>query len=176
MRPFRRWRFASFGPESFVHRPLWVARPHRIAIGAQVQILHHAWLAVGPWARDDEAPVLIVGDRVGFRTNCTISANEPVVIEDDVIVGAHCSIVGDDHVVAHPTDNVLRNPLRTAPIRIGRGTWIGDRVAILAGTDIGCFCAIGANSVVRGSIPDYSVAVGAPARVVGSTRAAPAAA
>jgi hypothetical protein len=31
-------------------------------------------------------------------------------------------------------------------------------------------CMIGANSVVRGEIPDYSIAVGAPARVVGSTR------
>ena len=41
---------------------------------------------------------------------------------------------------------------------------------MLRGADIGRCCIIGANSVVRGEIPDYSIAVGAPARVVGSTR------
>jgi acetyltransferase-like isoleucine patch superfamily enzyme len=65
---------------------------------------------------------------------------------------------------------VVWNPLRTAPIRVGRGTWIGERVGVLAGARIGKFCIIGANSVVRDEIPDFSIAVGAPARVVGSTR------
>jgi acetyltransferase-like isoleucine patch superfamily enzyme len=56
----------------------------------------------------------------------------------------------------------------TAPIRIGRGTWIAERVAVLKGANIGRCCIIGAHSVVRGEIPDYSIAVGAPARVVGT--------
>ena len=38
---------------------------------------------------------------------------------------------------------------------------------MLRGADIGRCCIIGANSVVKGTIPDYSIAVGAPARVVG---------
>jgi acetyltransferase-like isoleucine patch superfamily enzyme len=64
----------------------------------------------------------------------------------------------------------MHNPLVSTPVRIGEGTWIGERVAVLRGADIGRCCMIGANSVVRGEIPDYSIAVGAPARVVGSTR------
>jgi acetyltransferase-like isoleucine patch superfamily enzyme len=66
-------------------------------------------------------------------------------------------------------DNVLYNPLETAPVRVGKGTWIGERCAILRGADIGRHCIIGANSVVTGRIPDHSVAVGAPARVVRQT-------
>jgi acetyltransferase-like isoleucine patch superfamily enzyme len=62
----------------------------------------------------------------------------------------------------------MHNPLATAPIRIGRGTWIAERVAVLRGADIGRCCIIGANSVVKGTIPDYSIAVGSPARVVGT--------
>jgi acetyltransferase-like isoleucine patch superfamily enzyme len=58
----------------------------------------------------------------------------------------------------------------SSPVRVGAGTWIGERVAVLRGANIGRCCIIGANSVVRGEIPDYSIAVGAPARVVGSTR------
>ena len=53
---------------------------------------------------------------------------------------------------------------------VGEGTWIGERVAVLRGADIGEFCIIASNSVVRGVIPPYSVAAGSPARVVGSTR------
>jgi acetyltransferase-like isoleucine patch superfamily enzyme len=60
--------------------------------------------------------------------------------------------------------------LETSPVRIGEGTWIGDRVAVLRGANIGKQCVIGTNSVVRGTIPDYSIAVGAPAKVVGSTK------
>ena len=58
-----------------------------------------------------------------------------------------------------------------APVRIGRGSWIGDHATVLRGSTIGEFCMIGANSVVRGDIPDRSVAVGSPARVVGRTDA-----
>ena len=50
---------------------------------------------------------------------------------------------------------------------IGRGTWLAERVAVLRGSSIGRCCIVGANSVVRGELPDYSIAVGAPARVVG---------
>ncbi len=61
----------------------------------------------------------------------------------------------------------MHNPVVTSPVQIGRGTWIAERVSVLRGATIGRCCIIGANSVVRGSIPDFSIAVGAPARVVG---------
>ena len=61
----------------------------------------------------------------------------------------------------------MHNPVETAPVRIGRGTWLAERVAVLRGANIGRCCIVGANSVVRGEIPDYSIAVGAPAKVVG---------
>ena len=74
-----------------------------------------------------------------------------------------------DHTLG-PRGNAIWYPAVTAPVRIGRGTWLGERVAVLRGADIGAHCIVGANSVVKGRIPDYSIAVGAPARVVGSTR------
>jgi acetyltransferase-like isoleucine patch superfamily enzyme len=50
---------------------------------------------------------------------------------------------------------------------VGEGTWVGTHATILA--DIGRYCVIGAGAVVTKPIPDFSVAVGTPARVVGST-------
>lgn len=86
------------------------------------------------------------------------------------MLSAFTSVIDSDHTFGGPSESVVWNPLVTAPVRIGRGTWVGERTAILRGAQIGRSCAIGANSVVRGEIPDFSVAVGAPARVVGSTR------
>jgi acetyltransferase-like isoleucine patch superfamily enzyme len=139
-----------------------------MAVGAHVLIMHNAWLSVESKAwRKDSGAVLRIGDRVGMRAFCTVSATESITIEDDVIMGAYSSIVDSDHTYADGRANVMHNPVETAPVRIGRGTWIADRVAVLRGSDIGECCIIGANSVVRGTIPPYSIAAGAPARVVG---------
>lgn len=54
----------------------------------------------------------------------------------------------------------------TAPISIGNDVYIGVNAVILAGVAIGNRCIIGAGAVVTKSIPDNSVAVGVPARVV----------
>ena len=50
-------------------------------------------------------------------------------------------------------------------IKIGDHSWLGENVVII-GASVGKHCIIGSNSVVTNDIPDYSVAVGAPARVI----------
>ena len=52
------------------------------------------------------------------------------------------------------------------PVSIGDGSWIGHGAVVLPGSRIGRHVTIGANSVVSGDIPDFSVAVGSPARVI----------
>jgi acetyltransferase-like isoleucine patch superfamily enzyme len=169
MRPYRRRRFHSFGERSIVHRPEWVYGPHQMSLGNGVLVLSHAWLAVEESAWELPAPVMRLGDNVGVRPFCTISAAESVVIEDNVVISAFTTVTDSDHTWRGEGESVLWNPLETTPVRIGQGSWIGERVAVLRGSNIGRSCVIGANSVVRGEIPDYSIAVGAPARVVGST-------
>jgi len=166
--PYRRLRFHTFGKSSMIHRPQWVYGPRQMAIGDGVVILGNSWLSVERVAWNRPAPVLRIGDDVWVRPFCTISAAESVVIEDHVVLSAFTTVIDSDHTTA-PSANVLWNPLKTSPVRIGSGTWIGERVAVLRGSNIGRGCVIGANSVVRGEIPDHSVAVGAPARVVGTT-------
>jgi acetyltransferase-like isoleucine patch superfamily enzyme len=121
------------------------------------------------WGRG--GPVIEIGDGVGIRPYCTISAADSVVIGEGVVISAFTTIVDSDHVHTPDQANIVYGgALATSPISIGKGTWIGERVSILRGSKIGEHCTIGSNSVVRGEIPDFSVAVGAPARVVGSTR------
>lgn len=169
MQPRRRRQFHSFGAGSILHKPAWLYGPHHIAVGRNVILLEGLWLSaerVG-WKRPE--PTLRIGDGVGVRPFCTISAAESVVIEDNVILSAYTSVLDSEHTWRGGHPNPVWNPLDTAPVRIGEGTLVGAGVAILAGAQIGRFCLIGANSVVKGEIPDFSVAVGAPARVVGTT-------
>lgn len=169
MQPRRRRQFHSFGAGSILHKPAWLYGPHHIAVGRNVILLEGLWLSaerVG-WKRPE--PTLRIGDGVGVRPFCTISAAESVVIEDNVILSAYTSVLDSEHTWRGGHPNPVWNPLDTAPVRVGEGTLVGAGVAILAGAQIGRFCLIGANSVVKGEIPDFSVAVGAPARVVGTT-------
>ena len=70
--------------------------------------------------------------------------------------------------VNHPTDVAerLRGVMYARPITIGSACWIGARATILPGATIGYGFTIGAGAVVSGDIPEYSVAVGVPARVI----------
>ncbi|KAI1255366.1 hypothetical protein MGN70_003431 [Eutypa lata] len=52
------------------------------------------------------------------------------------------------------------------PVTIGDDCWIGGNTTIMPGVTIGKGCTIGASSVVTKDIPDFSVAMGSPARVV----------
>ena len=168
-RPWWRRRFDEFGDGAILHKPDWVFGPHLMTVGRNTLIFHGAWLSVERVAWEATEPVLRIGSSVGIRPYCTISAAESIVIEDYVVLSAFSTVVDSDHTFVSGEPSVLRGPLATSPIRIGRGTWIGERVAVMRGADIGERCIIGANSVVRGRIPDNSIAVGAPARVVGTT-------
>ncbi|MQA03724.1 MAG: acyltransferase [Streptosporangiales bacterium] len=92
----------------------------------------------------------------------------------DVEVGA-CTIVADDVYIAdfdHKVDDISI-PIKDQgivkrPVRVGPDVWIGTKVTVLRGTQIGRGAVIGANSVVTKDVPDYAIAVGVPARVVRS--------
>lgn len=169
-RPRRTRQFAHFGRNSILHRPAWVYGGHKASIGDGCILLTGMWLAVERQAWSATEPVLRIGNRVGVRPWCTLSAATSIVLEDDVILSACVSVVDSEHTFRGDNPNTLYNPLDVAPVRIGRGTLVGANAVVLAGSDIGEHCIIGAGSVVRGAIPDYSIAVGAPARVVGSSR------
>lgn len=54
----------------------------------------------------------------------------------------------------------------TSPITINDNVWIGANATIAAGVTIGKHFVIGTGSVVTKDVPDYSVAVGNPAKVI----------
>lgn len=89
-----------------------------------------------------------------------------VHLERDVLVagGVHIPSGADTHATAL-ADVAIREQGGTRElIRVGQGTWIGNGAIVMA--DVGRDCVIGAGAVVTTVIPDRSVAVGVPARVI----------
>jgi acetyltransferase-like isoleucine patch superfamily enzyme len=60
------------------------------------------------------------------------------------------------------------------PCRVRRGASIGSNATVLPGVTIGCHALIGAGAVVTKDVPDFAIAVGVPARVIGDVRSQPA--
>lgn len=168
--PYYRRRFHSFGTGVLLDRPMWLYGPQHISIGDHSIILKGAWLAVErpAWGRPD--PVLQIGSRFAARPFITISAASSVIIEDNVGMASFATIIDSDHTWASHSTHVLDSEITAEPIRIGEGTFIAERAAVLKGTTLGKQCFVGANTLVKGNFPDYSVVLGVPGRVVGSTR------
>jgi len=111
-------------------------------------------------------PRIEIGNRVSSTGGLQVSAVEHVCIEDDVMFATNVNITDALHGFENADIPYKYQPLfRSAPIRIGKGSWIGQNVVILPGVSIGEQCIIGANSTVTKSIPARSIAFGNPARV-----------
>lgn len=114
------------------------------------------------------------GIKLTFGTNCKLGdsvhivASKRVTIGDDCLMASNIFISDTNH--GNENDDPMTPPdkreLTANPVEIGKCVWIGEGVAVLPGAKIGDGCIIGAHSVVKGEIPPYTIAVGAPARVV----------
>jgi acetyltransferase-like isoleucine patch superfamily enzyme len=157
--------FAEFGRKSVLMPPIKLEGESRIAIGDRVCIGARSWLQTLPDCT--EIIGIEIGNGTSIGSSAVISAAYKITIEDNVLIAPNVCIV--DHI--HKYDEV-QLPIREqginkiAPVIIGRNTWIGQNVVILPGVNIGRNCVLGANSVVNRNIPDYSVAVGVPSRVI----------
>ena len=111
-------------------------------------------------------PGLRIGARCLVGKSSGIVTHESIEIGDDVFTGHHVYITDASHGYEDVTLPIGRQFGESKPVRVGDGSWLGHGVVVLPGADIGRHVAVGAGSVVTGSLPDFSVAVGSPARVV----------
>jgi len=109
------------------------------------------------------------GLRVGSRSQIGHNSriDHGVVIGEDVLMGPDVVIMSGGHAYLDPDIPInLQGTVPSRTITIGDDVWIGTRVIILPGVEIGKGAVIGAGSIVTKNIPDFAVAVGNPARVV----------
>lgn len=107
------------------------------------------------------------------RYNCSnITIGENVKISREVMILDHDYSVNHVYKKMNPSKSKQEDVCITGKIVIGSNTFVGARVTILPNTIIGRNCIIGACSVVKGTIPDNSICVGNPCRVIGNVQSA----
>jgi len=106
------------------------------------------------------------GANLGF--NCEVFSASRVTIGKSVLMAAYSYVIGGDHDFSDPSKPVLEQTRTSAGVAIGDGVWMGAGAKILDGVSIGDGAVIGAGAVVLESVPASAIAVGIPARVVGS--------
>ncbi len=113
--------------------------------------------------------IVRIGDNVGV-SGCTITAAVSVSIGNHVLLGSGCLITDNDAHPIDPDERRLGGKGGCAiPIIIEDDVFVGARAIILKGVTIGKGSVIGAGAVVARSVPSFSVCVGNPAKIVGSS-------
>src|SRR5262245_43927137 len=141
-----------------------------IVIGDDVKIGRDCTITTGEKRRIE------IGAGCSFHSGCYVGG--------DVKIGAHCVFSANifmsssDHLFdvkphllireqdALWEDLLARGTQVVQPISIGEDCWLGWGVVVRKGVRIGRGAVIGANSVVTKDVPPYSIAAGAPAKVV----------
>ena len=159
-----RGKFAALGSGALLQSPFRMDGAAGISLGNGSVLQRGGWLyCIGLEGRPAQ---LEIGSGCVFGFNNHITAAESVRIGDQVLTANNVYISDNLHSYENIATPIMHQPLRIkGRVEIGSGSWLGENVAVI-GARVGRNCVIGANAVVTHDIPDYCVAVGAPARVI----------
>ena len=161
--------FGAFGAGSIIcFPPNTIFNERYIHIGAGTMIGPQVTLSAGmvPGQACLSDPVVRIGDRCLIGKGSGIVGHFGIDIGNDVWTGHHVYITDQNHGYDDITQPISQQTQPERAVTIGDGSWLGFGTVVLPGSRIGKHVTIGANSVVTGDIPDYSVAVGSPAKVI----------
>ena len=152
--------------ESFCRWPvhgnvLEMLQEGRLELGAHVLLEPDVWLTAMAPAR------IRIGGGTFLNMGVMVAAAELVEIGEHCMFANGCFVTDGNHRFDDPDKPVPWQGFTTkGPTRIGDNVWCGANVVITSGVTVGERCVIGANSVVNRDLPAFSIAVGAPAKVV----------
>jgi acetyltransferase-like isoleucine patch superfamily enzyme len=162
--------FAKFGKGTVIMPPFRVSGESRIAIGDNVFLGSDCWMQTLPDG-ENRSVAISIGNGTKMSGMCVISAVREVRLEPEVLLARNVYISDHSHKYADTDRPILAQGVdKIRPVLIKRGAWLGENVVICPGVTVGAGSVIGANSVVNRDVPDYSVAVGSPAKVVRSIK------
>jgi acetyltransferase-like isoleucine patch superfamily enzyme len=165
-----KWWYSHFLREcgkGNVIMPFFLFTPKRIILRNNILINNNARIeAIEEYEGVLFNPLIIFHDNVQIEQNLHLTCATKIEIGAFTSIGANVTIT-DIH---HPYDDISlpieQQQIVTKDVFISEECKIYNNAVILPGTHIGKHCTIGANSVVNGQFPDYSVIVGVPARIV----------
>ena len=182
-RPF----FAAFGRNVAIGRNVVFRHPGKIKIGDGVVIDDqavvdakgegNAGVEIGSGVYIGRNTIvyckggdIALGRDVNLSANCVVFSSNRLEMKPGTMVGAFSYLLsGGEYDYRSPTPFSRQSGMETkGPLEIGAGCWLGARVTVLDGATVGDRCVVGAGAVVTRPLPPLSLAVGVPAKVVGS--------
>jgi len=156
----------ELAPQSFIADRVVVYRANdggRIVIGKGTHVLRDGVLETG------QGGCISIGIDTFLHPRCQVMAYVgDITIGDHAMLAPNCALYAYNHGTM-PGELIKRQPLETrGGIRIGDGAWLGFGVIVLDGVTIGDGAIVGAGSVVTTDVADNAIAVGNPARIVGT--------
>lgn len=159
-----RRHFKHVGRTVRIYSPLRMKGHENISLGDEVRIAKLSWIEAQPLTGEDCLLTIKSGTCLGHFNH--IYCTHSITVEEDVLTADKVYISDNLHSYEDVDVPIIKQPIKQCkPVVIGEGSWLGEHVCVI-GASIGKHCVIGANAVVTKDIPDYSVAVGAPARVI----------
>lgn len=146
-----------------------------IVVNKKICAGKHFWLATYEHYQNQSFTPKIVFKGSFYASDfCHIGATNYVEIGDNVLFGSKVYVTDHGHGIysvngVHSSPDVppiQRNLNDDKKVIIGNNVWVGDNVVILPGVTIGNGCVIGSNAVVTKDLPENSIAVGIPAKVI----------
>ena len=149
-----------------------------VFLGPRVELYarrRHGRLSLGPWCwigaenklRAHEGN-LRLGPKVVLGHANVVNAYLDVEIGRNTLLADWVYVCDFDHRFDRVDIPIKKQGVVKTPVRIGEDVWVGEKASILRGSDIGAGCVIGSQTVVRGTIPPFSIVVGKPGRVLRS--------
>ncbi|MFA6329466.1 MAG: acyltransferase [Candidatus Micrarchaeia archaeon] len=107
-----------------------------------------------------------IGDNITIGNGSFLVGGGGIEIGDNVLIAQGVKIYSETHKYQNTEVDIIFQGGESRKVTIGKGSWLGANSIILPGIHIGKHCVVGAGSVVTKNIPDFSVVVGVPARII----------
>lgn len=159
----------SIGRNTVIHRPKKLEGARNIYIGNNSFIGSDAWLATFPTYHGIKySPKIIIEDNVSIGRYANITAIDQITIKSGCLISEFFYTSDHSHgydpsLGIYPAEQQL---FSKGKVTIGPGCFIGFRVCVMPGVNIGKGCVVGSNSVVTKDLPDFTIAVGVPAKAI----------
>ena len=163
--------FASVGDNAYIMSNIYVRGGQKIIIGNNFYCYWGVRIETYSCHNGMKFnPQIIIGNNVSINPDCHIGAINRIEIHDGVLMASRVFITDHFHgkinreeLLVSPQKRIL---FAKGTVIIKKDAWLGEGVAVMPGVTIGENSVIGANAVVTKDIPDNSIAVGIPAKVI----------
>ena len=139
-----------------------------VHIGSHTSIDRNCWLHCGGKLNDHDHGFFTLGEYSFIGCNAVIGAGGGIQVGNHVLIGQTVNLHAENHNFLNPDLSVDQQGITYQGIIIEDDVWIGSKATILDGVRIGKGAVIAAGAVVTKSIPEYAIAMGVPAKIVGS--------